>query len=101
MIKPCCIFYPLSEDVIIKFFGKIIKGAAFKTFCCGFSIINHTHHDTFYIRSFSKPPTRVIFDLDSTVLVLYGKQEMARIGYNPTKRGRPSYHPLLCFNLFV
>lgn len=45
-----------------------------------------------------KPPTRVIFDLDSTVLVLYGKQEMARIGYNPTKRGRPSYHPLLCFN---
>jgi len=23
---------------------------------------------------------------------------MARIGYNPTKRVRPSYHPLLCFN---
>lgn len=45
-----------------------------------------------------KPPTRVIFDLDSTVLVLYGKQEMAHIGYNPIKRGRPSYHPLLCFN---
>lgn len=45
-----------------------------------------------------KPPSRVIFDLDSTVLVLYGKQEMARIGYNPIKRGRPSYHPLLCFN---
>ena len=45
-----------------------------------------------------KPPTRVIFDLDSTVLILYGKQEMARIGYNPQKWGRPSYHPLLCFN---
>jgi hypothetical protein len=45
-----------------------------------------------------KPPIRVIFDLDSTVLILYGKQEMARIGYNPKKRGRPSYHPLLCFN---
>jgi hypothetical protein len=44
------------------------------------------------------PPTRVIFDLDSTVLILYGKQEMARIGYNPQKWGRPSYHPLLCFN---
>ena len=44
------------------------------------------------------PPTKVIFDLDSTVLVLYGKQEMARIGYNPQKWGRPSYHPLLCFN---
>jgi hypothetical protein len=45
-----------------------------------------------------KVPTKVIFDLDSTVLILYGKQEMARIGYNPTKWGRPSYHPLLCFN---
>jgi len=44
------------------------------------------------------PPTRVIFDVDSTVLTLYGKQEMARVGYNPQKRGRPSYHPLLCFN---
>ncbi len=44
------------------------------------------------------PPRRVILDLDSTVLTLYGKQEMARIGYNPMKRGRPSYHPLLCCN---
>jgi hypothetical protein len=42
-------------------------------------------------------PARLIFDLDSTVLVVYGKQEQARIGYNPSKRGRPSYHPLLCF----
>ena len=45
-----------------------------------------------------RPPTKIIFDLDSTVLILYGKQEMARIGYNPKKWGRPSYHPLLCFN---
>ncbi|MFQ5931688.1 MAG: IS1380 family transposase [Nitrospiraceae bacterium] len=42
-------------------------------------------------------PNRFIFDLDSTVVVVYGKQEQARIGYNPFKRGRPSYHPLLCF----
>ena len=44
-----------------------------------------------------KPRRRVIFDLDSTVLTLYGHQEQARIGYNPHKRGRPSYHPLVCF----
>lgn len=43
------------------------------------------------------PRTRFIFDLDSTVLVLYGKQEQAKIGYNPHKPGRASYHPLLCF----
>ena len=41
-------------------------------------------------------PTRLLFDVDSTVLVVYGQQEQARTGYNPQKRGRPSYHPLLC-----
>ncbi len=40
---------------------------------------------------------RVIFDLDSTVLTVYGRQERAEVGYNPKKRGRPSYLPLLCF----
>jgi hypothetical protein len=47
-----------------------------------------------------KPRTakKIILDMDSTVLVLYGKQELATIGYNPIKRGRPSYHPLLCFD---
>jgi hypothetical protein len=56
-------------------------------------------HDRFLHRFTVRrwPPTRVIFDVDSTVLVVYGKQEQARIGYNPIKRGRPSYHPLLCF----
>ncbi len=44
-----------------------------------------------------RPPSRVIFDVDSTVLVVYGNQERARVGYNPSKRGRRSYHPLLCF----
>jgi hypothetical protein len=35
--------------------------------------------------------------LDSVVLTLYGKQPGARLGYHPKKKGRPSYHPLLCF----
>jgi len=56
-------------------------------------------HDRFLVRMTTRlhPPSRLIFDVDSTVLVLYGKQENAKIGYNPIKRGRPSYHPLLCF----
>src|SRR5919108_2219588 len=56
-------------------------------------------HDQFLQRMTDRPhrPARLIFDVDSTVLVLYGQQENARIGYNPIKRGRPSYHPLLCF----
>jgi hypothetical protein len=56
-------------------------------------------HDRFLQRLTLEPraPARLIFDVDSTVLVVYGTQEQARVGYNPTKRGRPSYHPLLCF----
>jgi hypothetical protein len=38
-----------------------------------------------------------IFDLDTTVLTVYGKQEKAAVGFNPKKRGRPSFQPLLCF----
>jgi hypothetical protein len=56
-------------------------------------------HDRFLrqMTEHARPPRRLIFDLDSTVLAVYGHQEQARIGYNPIKRGRPSYHPLLCF----
>jgi hypothetical protein len=43
------------------------------------------------------PAVRATFDLDSTVLTVYGRQERAEVGYNPKKRGRPSYLPLLCF----
>jgi len=43
------------------------------------------------------PRTSLVFHMDSVVLTLYGKQQGARIGYNPRKKGRPSYHPLLCF----
>jgi hypothetical protein len=57
-------------------------------------------HDKILSLMLQKPklPRRIILDLDSTVLTLYGKQELAEIGYNPMKKGRRSYHPLLCFN---
>jgi len=56
-------------------------------------------HDRFLSRMLARrrTPARLIFDLDSTVLVLYGRQENARVGYNPSKPGRRSYYPLLCF----
>lgn len=42
--------------------------------------------------------TSLVFDLDSTVLPVFGWQiQGAKIGYNPTKRFRPSYYPVLCF----
>lgn len=36
-------------------------------------------------------------DLDSTILTRYGEQEGAKRGYNPTKPGRNSHHPLIAF----
>src|SRR6267143_3225090 len=56
-------------------------------------------HDSLRAYLFPLPRNRtsLIFDLDSTVLIVYGHQEGARVGYNPKKRGRRSYHPLLCF----
>lgn len=37
-------------------------------------------------------------DGDSTVKTVYGKQEGAAKGYNPQKKGAPSYHPMLAFS---
>ena len=56
-------------------------------------------HDQLRQALFARPHPRssLTFDLDSVVLVIYGHAEGARVGYNPKKRGRRSYHPLLCF----
>jgi hypothetical protein len=39
----------------------------------------------------------ITLDLDSHVIPVFGNQQRAKRGYNPKKRGRSSYHPLLCF----
>lgn len=56
-------------------------------------------HDQLRAQLFALPHARssLEFHLDSVVLTLYGKQQGARIGYNPKARGRRSYHPILCF----
>jgi hypothetical protein len=56
-------------------------------------------HDRLRRQLFLLPqtPSSLIFDLDSVVITVYGKQQGARVGYNPKKKGRRSYHPLLCF----
>src|SRR6516162_774913 len=56
-------------------------------------------HDQLRAQLFPLPRRRttLTFDLDSVVLTVYGQQQFARIGYNPKKHGRRSYHPLICF----
>src|SRR6185312_5986911 len=53
----------------------------------------HALHDRFLMHMTARPhrPIWLIFDIDSTVLVVYGNQERALVDYNPIK---PSYHPL-------
>lgn len=47
---------------------------------------------------FQSPKTSLLFDLDSSVITVYGKFiEEAKVGYNPHKKGARSYHPLFCF----
>ena len=41
------------------------------------------------------PGEGLVIDWDSTVQTKYGHQEGAAVGYNPQKRGRKSFHPLL------
>ena len=51
------------------------------------------------LRQFIHQPdhrSRLILDLDSTVLTVFGSQEGAAVGYNPRYRGKRSYDPLLC-----
>ena len=40
--------------------------------------------------------SRLILDLDSTVVTVFGRQKGAAVGYNPRYRGKRSYDPLLC-----
>lgn len=56
-------------------------------------------HDHLRTKLFPLPKVRttLTLDLDSVVLTVYGKLQFARVGYNPRKHGRRSYHPLLCF----
>lgn len=51
------------------------------------------------LRVLPAPRSSYTLDMDSTVLPLYGWTiQGARVGYNPKKPKRPSYHPLVCFD---
>jgi Transposase DDE domain group 1 len=43
------------------------------------------------------PDEKITIDFDGTVITRYGEQEGAEVGYNPTKKGRKSHHPLIAF----
>ena len=58
----------------------------------------HRFNDRLLRRFIHEPAhrSRLILDLDSTVVTVFGRQEGAEVGYNPRYRGKRSYDPLLC-----
>lgn len=41
--------------------------------------------------------TSITLDIDGTVLTVFGKQQRAKVGYNPKRKGAKSYLAMLCF----
>lgn len=41
--------------------------------------------------------TSLTLDIDGTVLTVFGKQQRAKVGFNPKRRGARSYLAMLCF----
>lgn len=72
-----------SDDTIRRFFEAIDCDKGKKWLDQAFEIL------------YSALPEMFIIDWDSTVTTRYGEQDDVEVGYNPTKPGRGSHHPLL------
>jgi hypothetical protein len=75
-----------AQDTYKRFFGKFNQAT-------NQGVSNHFYSwifDNFKFDHFT-------LDIDSSVMTRYGEQEGAKKGYNPSKRGRSSHHPLIAF----
>jgi hypothetical protein len=75
-----------AQDVYKRFFSKFDQVTNQRVSNYFFSwIFDNTQFDNYTL------------DCDSSVLTRYGTQQGAKKGYNPTKPGRASHHPLMAF----
>lgn len=79
-----------SQSTISRFLSRITVHKAEHVAEINFRQLNK-------IRNGFRDMKTITLDLDSHVIPVFGKQHRARRGYNPKKRGRSSYHPLMCF----
>ncbi len=91
-----------TDTVIQEIFGWQRGMASASTFSRFFSRFDIDKNDAIFPPLMKHmmslvPVGRKTIDIDSTVVTRYGHQEEARVGYNPTKRGRRSHHPLIAF----
>lgn len=75
-----------GQDTYKRFFSKFTQAT------------NQKVSDYFYSWIFDNVKfDNLTLDIDSSVMTRYGEQEGAKKGYNPTKKGRASHHPLIAF----
>jgi hypothetical protein len=75
-----------GQDTYKRFFSKFTQAT------------NQKVSDYFYSWFFENITfDNFTLDIDSSVMTRYGEQEGAKKGYNPSKRGRASHHPLIAF----
>lgn len=75
-----------GQDTYKRFFSKFNQAT------------NQKVSDYFYSWFFDNVKIdNVTLDIDSSVMTRYGEQEGAKKGYNPSKKGRASHHPLIAF----
>ena len=89
------------DEVLRQIFGwkRVASGTTFGRF---FKKFSPSHSYQFFIGLFSWFFSQIKFDnltldVDSSVITRYGEQEGSKKGYNPTKPGRNSHHPLFAF----
>jgi hypothetical protein len=89
------------DEVLRQIFGwnRVASGTTFGRFFKSFS---ESRSHQFFIDLYSWFFEQLQFDnytldVDSSVITRYGEQEGSKKGYNPTKRGRNSHHPLFAF----
>lgn len=89
------------DETIKEIFGwkRVASAATYSRFFKKFSWATNTHVFTEINAWFFQQLKfdNYTLDVDSSVLTRHGQQEGSLRGYNPSKRGRPSHHPLFAF----
>jgi hypothetical protein len=80
-----------TQSTISRFFQGMRMAISGQIYHINYSLLMKRRRE---FKGFSNGITA---DLDSHVTPVYGHQQRAKRGYNPKKKGRKSYHPILCF----
>lgn len=75
-----------GQDAYKRYFSKFTQGVTQGVSHHFFSWFFHSLQINYFT-----------LDIDSTIMTRYGEQQGAKKGYNPTKRGRKSHHPIIAF----